>query len=56
MQGPREFKKSQKNTLIFQNLHFMAFLHYNFQKAVGAWAPTVPIVTGALFECHSSFA
>ena len=45
-QGLREFKKpvgaqakkSQKLTPILQNLRFIAFLHYNFQKPVGARA------------------
>ena len=42
-------KKSQKLTPILQNLRFIAFLHYNFQKPVGARAPTAPTVTEPLY-------
>ena len=33
-----------------QILRFIAFLHYNFQKAVGARAPTAPMLARSLLE------
>jgi len=37
-------------TPIFQNLRFITFLHYNFQKPVGVRAPTAPMNTGTLLK------
>ena len=38
--------QARKATPIFQNLLFIAFLQYNFQKPMGAWVPTAPMGTG----------
>ena len=40
--------KSQKLPPILQILRFVAFLCYNFQKSVGAQAPSAPTVTRSL--------
>ena len=48
-------QKSQKLTLIFQNLSFIAFLHYDFQKPAGVQEPMAPMVKRPLFKYQSLY-
>ena len=52
VQGPQNLSKM---TPKFQFLLFIAFLYNNFQKSVGAFAPTAPTVTRPLVALQSRF-